>query len=82
MSSFNVISFIFIVCFIILNFRYKAFSVYLILRRRINILFQDADMVWFKDPMAYFHAYTKTRKQLGGGRVEIEAFFSDDGQRR
>jgi len=60
---------------------YKAFSVYLILRRRINILFQDADMVWFKDPMAYFHAYAKTRKNLGGGRVEIEAFFSDDGQR-
>ncbi len=43
---------------------YKAFSIYLLLRRRVNVLFQDIDLVWFKDPMPYFRefrAQTKAR---------------------
>lgn len=61
---------------------YKAFSVYLILRRRINVLFQDVDLVWFHDPMPYFHKYledTRARSMQTGAFVE--AYFSDDGQR-
>eukprot|EP00596_Hydrurales_sp_CCMP1899_P002744 CAMPEP_0119041188 /NCGR_PEP_ID=MMETSP1177-20130426/11381_1 /TAXON_ID=2985 /ORGANISM="Ochromonas sp, Strain CCMP1899" /LENGTH=278 /DNA_ID=CAMNT_0007007037 /DNA_START=22 /DNA_END=858 /DNA_ORIENTATION=+ len=62
---------------------YKAFSLYLILRKKINVLFQDADLVWFKDPFPYFRNYGKD----GNGTIvipgseHIEGFFSDDGQR-
>lgn len=61
---------------------YKTFSVYLLLRRGINILFQDADLVWFRDPLGYFHEYivqTAERSRQTGSHPE--AFFSDDGQR-
>ncbi len=61
---------------------YKTFSVYLLLRRKINILFQDVDLVWFRDPMSYFRDYiaqTKERSDMTGSHPE--AFFSDDGQR-
>ena len=61
---------------------YKAFSVYLVLRMEMNVLFQDADLVWFKDPFPYFRNYTVVNqerdKRLGS---RIEAFFGDDGQR-
>jgi hypothetical protein len=61
---------------------YKAFSVYLVLRMRMNILFQDADLVWFKDPFPYFHNYLNStrEKSLKSGSF-VEAFFADDGQR-
>eukprot|EP01034_Spumella_vulgaris_P027690 gene27690-34452_t len=61
---------------------YKTFSVWLLLRRGINILFQDADLIWFRDPMQYFHDYVKdhqARSDQTGSHPE--AFFSDDGQR-
>ena len=61
---------------------YKAFSVYLLLRLRINVLFQDVDLVWFRDPFPYFKAYianAQAKSQLTGSFPE--AFFSDDGQR-
>lgn len=48
---------------------YKAFSIYLILREGINILFQDVDLVWFRDPFPYFHDYIsqhKARSRLTG----------------
>lgn len=38
---------------------YKAFSIYLVLRQGINVLFQDVDLVWFRDPMQYFHDYRR-----------------------
>jgi hypothetical protein len=62
---------------------YKAFSVYLILRMKINVLFQDADLVWFKDPFPYFHSYGKDSEGnvIIKNSEHIEAFFSDDGQR-
>jgi Nucleotide-diphospho-sugar transferase len=41
---------------------YKAFSIYLILREGINILFQDVDLVWFRDPFPYFHDYISQHK--------------------
>jgi len=55
---------------------YKAFSVYLILRQGINVLFQDVDLVWFKSPFSYFKDYKSHITN-----APIEAFFSDDGQR-
>ncbi len=61
---------------------YKAFSVYLILRLKINILFQDVDLVWFREPMEYFHRVieeNRARSEQTGSYME--AFFSDDGQR-
>jgi hypothetical protein len=61
---------------------YKAFSVHLLLRRGFNILFQDVDLVWFKDPFPYFKEYLQAdseRSKMSGSPVE--AFFSDDGQR-
>lgn len=50
--------------------------------RGINILFQDVDLVWFRDPMPYFKEYAAAaweRSNLSGSHPE--AFFSDDGQR-
>ncbi len=55
---------------------YKAFSVYLTLRQGVNILFQDVDLVWFRDPFPYFHSFIAQHPNL-----ETLAFFSDDGQR-
>eukprot|EP01040_Poterioochromonas_malhamensis_P006286 gene6286-6766_t len=40
-----------------------------------NVLFQDVDLVWFREPMEYFHNYTKYTDP------NTVAFFSDDGQR-
>jgi len=50
--------------------------------RGINILFQDVDLVWFRNPMPYFKEYAAAaweRSNLSGSHPE--AFFSDDGQR-
>jgi hypothetical protein len=57
---------------------YKTFAIFLILNEGINILFQDVDLVWFRDPFPYFHtmisSYTKKS-------IQLEALISDDGQR-
>ena len=33
---------------------YKSFSVWLLLKMGFHVLFQDVDLVWFKDPFPYF----------------------------
>lgn len=33
---------------------YKSFSVWLLLKLRFNVLFQDVDLVWYRDPVQYF----------------------------
>lgn len=43
---------------------YKSFSVYLLLRQRYNVLFQDVDLVWFRDPFPYFHDYVRRADAL------------------
>lgn len=61
---------------------YKCFSTYLLLRRGINILFQDVDMLWFRNPFEYFHNYLdKFADEFQKTGSSIEVFFSDDGQR-
>jgi hypothetical protein len=54
---------------------YKAFSVWLVLRLKFNVLFQDVDLVWFKDPWPYLKSYVSP---VG---VDTDTFWSDDGQR-
>jgi hypothetical protein len=51
---------------------YKAFSVWMLLSLKFNVLFQDVDLVWFREPFSYFHSE---------GAKGHDAFFSDDGQR-
>lgn len=34
---------------------YKSFSLYILMRLGVNVLFQDVDLVWFRDPFDYFH---------------------------
>jgi Nucleotide-diphospho-sugar transferase len=61
---------------------YKAFSVYLVLHMKMNVLFQDVDLVWFRDPFPYFKGYGRGNgTQLLPEGKKLEAFFSDDGQR-
>jgi hypothetical protein len=61
---------------------YKCFSIFLVLRLGLNVLFQDVDLVWFRNPFPYFHDYINARhnKSMISGS-HIEAFYSDDGQR-
>ncbi len=61
---------------------YKAFCVHLIASRGINLLFQDADLVWFRDPFPYFKKYREQahERSVASGSFP-DAFFSDDGQR-
>jgi len=65
---------------------YKAFSTYLVLHAGINMLFQDVDLVWWRDPFPYFKQFSanETAQVLAGKSLQgrpVEAFFSDDGQR-
>jgi hypothetical protein len=62
---------------------YKAFSLWLGLKLGYHVLFQDVDLVWFKNPFEYFHAHQNATKggASGGGGDEYTAYFSDDGQR-
>ena len=34
---------------------FKSFSVWLLLKMGFNVLFQDVDLVWFKNPLDLFH---------------------------
>jgi len=54
---------------------YKSFSVWILLKMKFNVLFQDVDLVWFKEPFSYFASHSHV------GRTQTDAFFSDDGQR-
>jgi hypothetical protein len=64
---------------------YKAFSVWLLLRMGLHVLFQDVDLVWFREPFSYFAESLKSTKALveeqGSGISYPDAFFSDDGAR-
>ncbi len=63
---------------------YKAFSVWMLLRMGFHVLFQDVDLVWFREPFGYFSQYMNdTKTLLGNGHSDSypDAFFSDDGAR-
>ena len=59
---------------------YKAFSVWVLLSLQYNVLFQDVDLVWFREPFDYFKRYIQLSAD-GNFGAHPEAFFSDDGQR-
>ena len=56
---------------------YKAFSLHIMLRMGCHVLFQDVDLVWFRDPYEYLHKHMMN----GKGEYEFEAYLSDDGAR-
>ena len=60
---------------------YKAFSVWMMLRAGYNVLFQDVDLVWFRDPFPYFEDYIKRAIETSAEGDHPDGFFSDDGQR-
>lgn len=66
---------------------YKAFSVWLMLKLEMNVLFQDIDIVWFKSPFPYFHNYIRQAEIAQTASIDVsrqvipDAFLSDDGQR-
>lgn len=63
---------------------YKAFSVWLLLRMGFHVLFQDVDLVWFREPFSYFSGFLQSTRALveaGASASFPDAFFSDDGAR-
>ena len=62
---------------------YKCFSIFLMLRSGYNIVFQDADLVWFRDPIPYFKKLLREDKDRHQGKDlrPLDALLSDDGQR-
>jgi len=60
---------------------YKCFSVYMILREGFNILFQDVDLVWFKDPFPFFKEILEKDAKAHPTVAPLDALLSDDGQR-
>ena len=57
---------------------YKAFSVWLLLKNRYNVLFQDADIVWMRNPLRYIEDSILNAEPKDS---YPDGFFSDDGQR-
>jgi hypothetical protein len=60
---------------------FKAFSVWLTLRVGMNVIFQDVDLVWFKEPYSYFREYGERAATAHHNGEQPDAYFSDDGQR-
>jgi hypothetical protein len=58
---------------------YKAFSVWTMLQLGYDILFQDVDLVWFREPYQYFK--DASAEYLHKTGETLTGFFSDDGQR-
>ena len=46
--------YIYISCYFIHQMWFKSFSVWLLLKMGFNVLFQDVDLVWFKNPLDLF----------------------------
>ncbi|KAJ1419017.1 hypothetical protein B484DRAFT_453505 [Ochromonadaceae sp. CCMP2298] len=52
---------------------YKSFSVWLLLKMQYNVLFQDVDLVWFRDPVQYFRTASQLdRRSMGRGGLAGE----------
>jgi len=60
---------------------YKSFSVWLLLKMRYNVLFQDVDLVWYRDPVSYFHTAGKTKThRVDGGGAAVSQMSKGDGR--
>lgn len=51
----------------------KVFSVHMAMILGYSVVFQDADVVWFKDPLSYFED-----REISGA-FQYDAYFQDDG---
>lgn len=60
---------------------FKAFSVWTMLKIGMNVIFQDVDLVWFKEPYSWFQKYGDYAAAAHHNGVRPDAYFSDDGQR-
>jgi hypothetical protein len=64
---------------------YKSFSLWLLLHLGYDVLFQDVDLVWFRDPFSEFkrieNVYKSSFEQGSVNPQGPDGFFSDDGQR-
>lgn len=64
---------------------YKSFSLYLLLKLGYHVLFQDVDLVWFRDPFPYFYQrslpYQREHQEKSFASSPPDGYFSDDGQR-
>ena len=66
---------------------YKSFSVWLLLQMGYHVLFQDVDIVWFRDPFPYFERLHNKYQSLNTKSNDPsfprlpDAVLSDDGQR-
>lgn len=60
---------------------YKAFSVWLLLHLERNVLFQDVDIIWLKNPFPFFHRSLDILRSTSPMPPLPDAFLSDDGQR-
>jgi hypothetical protein len=61
---------------------FKSFSVWLLLHLQRNVLFQDIDIIWLKDPFPFFHnSLAQLRSSPSPLTPLPDAFLSDDGQR-
>ena len=56
---------------------YKSFALYMVLKRGLNVLFQDVDLVWFRDPFPYLKNIINDPTYP----TPVDAIFTDDGQR-
>lgn len=61
---------------------YKSFSVWLLLKMRYNVLFQDVDLVWYRDPVSYFHTASKTQHADGGAAAASKMMMNGEGDGR
>lgn len=57
---------------------YKSFSVWLLLKLRYNVLFQDVDLVWYRDPVQYFRTASTLPavEETEGGALSSHGRFS------
>jgi Nucleotide-diphospho-sugar transferase len=74
---------------------YKAFAVWILLKLRYDILFQDVDLIWFKEPYSHIDSFFESHGNRstdstrssdmheGPSRPQSppDGVFSDDGQR-
>jgi hypothetical protein len=57
---------------------FKSFSVWLLLKLGYNILFQDVDLVWFRDPLKLFDQYKLTNGLLSDRKDRLPIWSNDD----
>lgn len=58
---------------------YKSFSVWLLLKLKYNVLFQDVDLVWYRDPVHYFRTASTLPAEEDIGAAGLQAHSISNG---